>query len=111
MNTLPKNHPIRVVLESAASGRTVSNADLDRVRAWSQSLPAGQSFDRWLPALPDMARTIKAESDTGNHQGARAVADAECARMAAAMTPEQRAADGDGDAESLDAISRRMFNH
>lgn len=109
---LERSHPIRQMLEAAASGGALpTRARLDELAAIdARHLPDGESVARFRRAISGAAEEAAAIRATGANLEARRCADAHVAALARQMTPAERALDvSEAEPEPLDAIASRMF--
>src|SRR4051812_19838704 len=108
---LPRNHPIRHLLEQAATGTEPTRGQLDQLGHYGDELPEGQSLSRYRAELTRNAREVAATAQTGSFGEARRQAETGWRAIAARMAREEAALDGEPEAEreSTDDIARRMF--
>lgn len=108
MSYLPREHPVRELLEQAAFGRLPTRAQLDKLDGF-RDLPDGQSLASYRESINRHAREVAAVAETGNHHAARQRAEAAWTRLADRMSPEQASVTGDPDPEPLADVTARMF--
>ncbi|MBG6238382.1 hypothetical protein IWX78_001337, partial [Mycetocola sp. CAN_C7] len=89
MNHIDKNHPVRFLIESAASGRKLTAGDL-KILA-NADLPEGESLTSFSSAVDRAARRVAAIGMTGESKAARDTAEQEWSQIAASMTEDQLA--------------------
>lgn len=90
---IDRSHPVRAILERAASGHQPTKKDLDELltNVSDERLPEGQSLDRFRADIVKHAADIAAIRATGASGPARTAAGEAASAIARRMTPEQRA--------------------
>lgn len=116
MAHLPKNHPVRFLLDSAAQGHEITAGDLDaHLGNTAAGLPEGQSLDRYRQAVSDAAKSIhqiavqtggRGESSPA-HQAATDAWD----RISERFTPAQTNYQPTNDDAPIDDMVAKLFNH
>lgn len=111
MAHLPKNHPVRVLLESATNGSKLTQSSLDMLD--NADLPTNEGLGQYRAAVDSAARDIARIGATGNHHAALQEAERHWSALADRMTADQTAVDSTLGANepSLSDIAARMFNH
>jgi len=89
MSHLPKNHPVRFLIESAANGRKLTEKDLDLLN--NADLPTGESLTTYKADVVSAARRVAQAGAGGNRQEALTLAEGEWAGLATRMSPAQLA--------------------
>ncbi|PPH27815.1 hypothetical protein [Rathayibacter sp. AY1F9] len=109
---LPKNHPVRFLLESAANGSPVTAADLQILA--HADLPTSESLTVFANVIEQAGLFIAKVGATGARQPALKLAQEQWETIAASMTDSQRAVDTTERATppdtDIDAIVTRVFN-
>lgn len=107
---LPKNHPVRYLLEAAATGSLPTKGQLAKLAEHDEHLPPDGGLGRLAPLVSQAARRVAEAGAGGNHKAGRQQAEHEWSRLAQQMHPDARAVDQiDANPESLDDITARMF--
>ncbi|NRG40194.1 hypothetical protein HRK28_04600 [Rathayibacter sp. VKM Ac-2835] len=110
---LPKNHPVRFLLESAANGSPVTAADLQILS--HADLPPSDSLTVFADEIEQAGLFIAKVGATGARQPALELAQEQWETIAASMTENQRAVDTTEKATpaetDIDAMVARIFNH
>jgi hypothetical protein len=111
MSHLPKNHPVRLILDTAAlTGRLPTSRDLDLLQGHEADLPDGQTLARLRTEVSTAARRVVNAREGGNYGAAQEVAGDAWSTIAARMTPEMAAIDRTSpDPEDVTDIAARMF--
>lgn len=107
---LPNNHPVRYLIERAATGQQPSKAELDALDR--DDLPPADNLARFRGDVATACRNAARAGAEGNHLHGRQQAESEWSGIAQRMTPGARALDGTGQTdEPLDDIANRIFNN
>lgn len=113
MPHLPKNHPVRFLVESAANGRKLTDKDLSILE--HAELPVGESLTAYRATVTAAAaRVAAAGAGGGNNQEARRLAETEWSNIASRMSPDQLAVDntsGPDDAQNINSMVAGIFNN
>lgn len=114
MAYLPKNNPARFLIESAANGRKLTNADLAMLEDADAKLPAGQTMSRHREAILQAANRVAQVGASGNRGAAMQAAEDAWSELAERMSTEAAALDStDGpnsDQAVADAVARAFQN-
>lgn len=91
---LPKNHPVRFLLEAAASGRELTRGDLAHLAAADDGLPPGQSLTRFEGDVLRLSKEVARLGAQGNHHQALEKASEAYGTLGDSMSSAQRSIDG-----------------
>ncbi|MGJ9372257.1 hypothetical protein [Nesterenkonia sp. CF4.4] len=110
MPHLPKNNPVRFLVESAANGRKLTEKDLQILK--NADLPRGESLDSLSGQVSRAAEKVAAAGSGGARNEAMRVAEREWGNIASFMTEDQSAISTTESAEpeSLSSIGSRLFD-
>lgn len=120
---LPKNNPVRHLLEASATGNRPSARDLEMLDRVSADLPPGEGLSALKPAVNSAAAKVAKLGGQGNHAEARRLADELASDIAERMSDSARALNttaaqgeplipaGNDTAAQLDDFARRMFGN
>lgn len=108
MSHLPKNHPVRFLIESATNGRRLTAEDLEILK--HAPLPTGESLTEYKAAVDSAARQVAAAAAGGDQQTARQLAETKWSSIAAGMSEAQLAVDGTTGPDDQQAIAT-MVSH
>jgi len=111
MSNLPKNHPVRYLIESAATGRKLTAGDLDLLG--NADLPTGESLKAFSASVDSAARRVASIGATGANGDALRQAQEEWSTLANRMTSDQLNVSSStkaGDTSVQDMVSN-MFNN
>lgn len=108
---IPKNHPVRYLIEAAANGRKLTAGDLELLG--NADLPTNESLTTFTAAVDSAARRVAAVGATGNRNDAINLAETEWSTLAGRMTPDQLAVDttSKADDRSVDDMIARIFSN
>ncbi|TCL84809.1 MULTISPECIES: hypothetical protein [unclassified Rathayibacter] len=113
MTHLPKNHPVRYLLESAANGSPLTAADLQLLD--NADLPPSESLTAFADEIEQAGLVIAKVGATGARQPALELAQEQWQTLAASMTDNQRSVDTTEKATppdtDIDSMVARIFNH
>jgi len=114
MTNLPKNHPVRYLIELAANGKKLTASDLNLLD--HADLPTNESLSKYRAHVDSAARRVAAAAgpNGGNNADAIAVAQEEWGSIAYGMTDDQRAVNttaGPDDSKMIDDLVANLFNN
>jgi hypothetical protein len=113
MTHLPKNHPVRYLLESAANGSPITAADLKILS--NADLPTSESLTAFADEIEQAGLVIAKVAAIGARQPALELAQEQWQTLAALMTDNQRAVDTTEKPTppetDIDSMVARIFNH
>ncbi|TCL80177.1 MULTISPECIES: hypothetical protein [unclassified Rathayibacter] len=113
MTHLPKNHPVRFLLESAANGSPITATDLQILG--NADLPPSESLATYADEIEQAGLVIAKIGATGARQPALELAQEQWRTLATSMTDNQRAIDTTEKANppetDIDSMVARIFNH
>lgn len=109
---LERSHPVRVLLDAAANGSPPTRAQLEALAEHDRLLPEGASLARFRDRIARASEELVSLHSKDGGIGRSLPRAAELAAdLADRMTEDERAADGDPNAEELDTITKRLFSH
>ena len=112
MTYIPKNHPVRFLIESAANGRKLTAEDLEILN--NANLPTGESLTAYKASVDAAARRVAQTGAGGNRQEALTLAESEWSGIAAGMSQDQRTIDttaGPDDEQAINNMVTSIFDN